>query len=120
MNQINLFEESETDENNILDNVDDWDQDTKLAKEFETLGFYISDHPLNQYKSVYKRYNIVSYNDFENNIDILSSNIACTVLKVQEKKTQKGNSYAIVNFQIYLMFLSYLYFLTFLKLIEII
>ena len=26
------------------------------------------------------------------------SNIACTVLKIQEKKTQKGNSYAIVKF----------------------
>ena len=40
----------------------------------------------------------VNYEDFENNIDILSSNIACTVLKVQEKKTQKGSSYAIVKF----------------------
>ena len=29
--------------------------------------------------------------------NLLSSNIACTVLKVQEKKTQKGNSYAIVK-----------------------
>ena len=43
-------------------------------------------------------YNIVNYDDFENNIEILSSNIACTVLKVQEKKTQKGSSYAIVKF----------------------
>ena len=69
-----------------------------LTKEFETLGFYISDHPLNQYKSIFKQYNIINYDDFENNKDILSSNIACTVLKVQEKKTQKGNSYAIVKF----------------------
>ena len=29
---------------------------------------------------------------------MLSSNIACTVLKVQEKKTQKGTSYAIIKF----------------------
>ena len=36
--------------------------------------------------------------DFESNKDILSSNIACTVLKVQEKKTQKGNSYGIIKF----------------------
>ena len=28
----------------------------------------------------------------------MSSNIACTVLKVQEKKTQKGTSYGIVKF----------------------
>ena len=80
---------------NFLENIDDWNTDIKLTKEFETLGFYISDHPLNQYKSIFKQYNIINYDDFENNKDILSSNIACTVLKVQEKKTQKGNSYGI-------------------------
>ena len=84
--------------NKFLENIDDWNTDIKLNKEFETLGFYISDHPLNQYKSIFKQYNIINYDDFENNKDILSSNIACTVLKVQEKKTQKGNSYAIVKF----------------------
>ena len=82
----------------FLENIDDWETDIKLTKEFETLGFYISDHPLNQYKSIFKQYNIINYDEFENNNDILSSNIACTVLKVQEKKTQKGNSYAIVKF----------------------
>ena len=35
--------------------------------------------------------------DSENERNSLSSNIACTVLKVQEKKTQKGNSYAIIK-----------------------
>ena len=40
----------------------------------------------------------MDYEEFENKSDILSSNIACTVLKVQEKKTQKGNSYGIVKF----------------------
>ena len=98
LNQINLFEENEIEDNYILENIDDWDLDIKLSKEFETLGFYISDHPLNQYRSIYNNYNIVNYDDFENNIDILSSNIACTVLKVQEKKTQKGSSYAIAKF----------------------
>ena len=78
--------------------IDDWHIDTKLTKEFETLGFYISDHPLNQYKSIFKQYNIINYDDFENNNDILSSNIACTILKVQEKKTQKGTSYGIIKF----------------------
>ena len=98
LNQNDLFEELENINIDFLEKIDDWNTDTKLTKEFETLGFYISDHPLNQYKSIYKQYNIVSYEDFENNIDILSSNIACTVLKVQEKKTQKGTSYGIVKF----------------------
>ena len=98
LNQINLFEEELSEEIKFLKLTDDWDIDTKLIKEFETLGFYISDHPLNQYKSVFKNYNIINYDEFENSNDILSSNIGCTVLKVQEKKTQKGNSYGIVKF----------------------
>ena len=98
LNQIDLFKESETDDTNLLKNIEDWNIDIKLSKEFETLGFYISDHPLNQYKSIYKHYNIVSYEDFEKKNDILSCNVACTILKIQEKKTQKGSSYGIVKF----------------------
>ena len=62
------------------------------------MGFYISDHPLKQYQSIFNQYNIINYEEFENNKDILSSNIACTIIKVQEKKTQKGNSYGIIKF----------------------
>ena len=98
LNQNNLFEEYENDNINIIENVDDWELDIKLTKEFETLGFYISDHPLNQYKSIFDQYNIVSYDNFQSDENLLSSNIACTVLKTQEKKTQKGTSYAIIKF----------------------
>ena len=62
------------------------------------MGFYISDHPLNQYKSIFNQYNITNYDIFENSTDIISSNVACTVLKTQEKKTQKGSSYGIIKF----------------------
>ena len=98
LNQIDLFGKQEKEDLNFLERVDDWTTDTKLTKEFETLGFYISDHPLNQFKSIFNQYKIINYEEFENDKDILSSNIACTVLKIQEKKTQKGNSYAIVKF----------------------
>ena len=47
---------------------------------------------------MYSQYNILYYDDFENDKSTLSSNVACTVLKTQEKKTQKGTSYAIVKF----------------------
>ena len=97
-NQINLFDDEFKSNDDFLEQIDDWKLDTKLSKEFETLGFFISDHPLNQYKIIFNQYNIVNYEKFENDKNLLSSNIACTVLKVQEKKTQKGNSYAIVKF----------------------
>ncbi len=95
-NQIDLFKE-ENDET-YLDKIEDWSVDIKLSKEFETLGFFISDHPLNQYKSLFNQYNIIDYEEFNSNENILSSNISSTILKVQEKKTQKGTSYAIIKF----------------------
>ncbi len=96
VNQIDLFKE-ENDET-YIESIKDWNIDNKLSKEFETLGFFISDHPLNQYKSVFNQYNIIEYDEFNTNENILSSNISSTILKVQEKKTQKGTSYAIIKF----------------------
>jgi len=97
-NQIDLFNDEVESEEEIVEDIEDWNIDIRLSKEFETLGFFISDHPLNQYKSVFEQYNILYYDDFENDKSTLSSNVACTVLKTQEKKTQKGTSYAIVKF----------------------
>tara|TARA_Y100000590_G_scaffold102995_1_gene117113 strand:+ start:1845 stop:5255 length:3411 start_codon:yes stop_codon:yes gene_type:complete len=97
INQIDLFGDENKSNNDFVEKIEDWNFDTRLSKEFETLGFFISDHPLNQYKLIFDQYNITSYDNFFNEKHILSSNVACTVLKVQEKKTQKGNSYAIVK-----------------------
>ena len=97
-NQINLFVDHETEDFHLLNKNNNWESDIKLSREFDTLGFYISDHPLNQFKKIFAQFNIINFVDFESNKDILSSNIACTVLKVQEKKTQKGNSYGIIKF----------------------
>ncbi|MDC3082409.1 DNA polymerase III subunit alpha [Candidatus Pelagibacter sp.] len=96
VNQIDLFKEEN--DATYLDIIEDWNLDIKLSKEFETLGFFISDHPINQYKSLFNQYNIIDYEQFNSNENILSSNIASTILKVQEKKTQKGSSYAIIKF----------------------
>ncbi len=95
-NQIDLF--NEDNDETFIENIEDWNIDVKLSKEFETLGFFISDHPLNQYKSLFNQYKIVDFEEFNSNENILSSNISSTILKVQEKKTQKGNSYAIIKF----------------------
>mgnify|MGYP000294533577 CR=1 FL=1 len=95
-NQIDLFEDEE--DETYIEKIEDWNIDVKLSKEFETLGFFISDHPLNQYRSIFNQYNIINYEEFNSNENILSSNISSTILKVQEKKTQKGTSYAIIKF----------------------
>ena len=98
-NQIDLFEsnEKEDKDDSILNETVDWSFDERLSKEFETLGFFISDHPLSQFQSIYKEYNIINYEMFNSNENIKEGNIASTILKIQEKKTQKGTTYAILK-----------------------
>ena len=97
-NQIELFSEQRNDKENIVETKPEWDFQEKMLKEFETIGFYISDHPLNQYKDIFNEYNITKYSDFITQSNIPESMVAATILKVQEKKTQKGTSYAIIKF----------------------
>ena len=96
-NQIDLFGENENQENEILSNTEDWKFEERLSKEFEAVGFFISDHPLNQYKEVFNDYNIIDYQSFNTDENLKDSNIAATLLKIQERKTAKGNAYAVLK-----------------------
>ncbi len=96
-NQIDLFSEDESAQNDILIKIDDWKFEERLSKEFEAIGFFISDHPLNQFTEIFNDYKIIDYSSFISNEDIKDSNLAATLLKVQERKTAKGNSYAVLK-----------------------
>ena len=61
------------------------------------LVFLFSDHPLNQYKEIFDDYNINDYQFFENDNDLKDTNIAATLLKINERKTAKGNAYAVLK-----------------------
>ena len=96
-NQIDLFGETTNQDNELLTNTKDWQFEERLSKEFEAVGFFISDHPLNQYKEIFEDYKISDFQSFNNDDDSKSSNIAATLLKIQERKTSKGNSYAVLK-----------------------
>ncbi len=96
-NQIDLFNDNNEKNENFLEKIDDWKFEERLSKEFESVGFFISDHPLNQFKEIFEDYKILSFSDFNLNKEVKDANIAATLLKIQEKKTQKGNSYAIIK-----------------------
>ena len=98
-NQIELFKSNENDyEDKLVIKKKEWKFQEKMLREFETIGFYLSDHPLNQYKDIFNEYNITKYSDFISNNNQIESMVAATILKIQEKKTQKGTSYAIIKF----------------------
>ena len=42
----------------ILKILKDWKFEERLSKEFEAVGFFISDHPLNQFKEIFNDYKI--------------------------------------------------------------
>ena len=97
VNQIDLFADDENTQDNIVNNIKDWKFEERLSKEFESVGFFISDHPLNQFTEIFTDYKIIDYSQFISDEKINNGNVAATLLKLQERKTSKGNSYAVLK-----------------------
>ena len=97
--QANLFDNTNNIDSETFEfkETKEWTKKELLSEEFISLGFYISDHPLNEYKEFFTQLEIESYKDFinSNKSDAL---VAGTIMSIQEKKSIKGNSYAIVKF----------------------
>merc|ERR1712127_62219 len=97
-NQIDLFASDEEQDNEIILNIEDWKFEDRLSREFEAIGFFISDHPLNQFKQIFDDYKIVDYTKFNLDDNIKDANIAATLLKITERKTAKGSAYGVIKF----------------------
>ena len=74
-----------------------WKQKELLTEEFKSLGFYLSDHPLNEYSEIFNQLKIMSYNQFYKNNDS-EGVVAGTIMSIVEKKSAKGTPYGIVKF----------------------
>ena len=99
LDQINLFE-TQTNDNfkiNFLE-IPNWDEPEKIKREFESIGFFVSDHPLKNYKHVLDNYNVLQFQDFSENKNVNECMLSGTVMAIQEKKTAKGMPFAIVKF----------------------
>ena len=67
----------------------DWPSSEKLSKEFESVGFYLSNHPLENFKDALDQYGTKTFKEFENS-NVLDSFVAGTIMSIKEKKTSKG------------------------------
>jgi DNA polymerase III subunit alpha len=97
-NQSNLFDE----QNDVKKGYEflpsiPWKQKELLTEEFKSLGFYLSDHPLNEYEEVFNELKIISYNNFYDNNES-EGLVAGTVMSIMEKKSAKGTPYGIIKF----------------------
>ena len=96
--QTNLFEkqDNENKDFDFLHHVP-WKQKELLTEEFKSLGFYLSDHPLNEYEEIFNQLKIITYNQFYNNNDN-EGLVAGTIMSIVEKKSAKGTPYGIIKF----------------------
>ncbi|SVB47383.1 uncharacterized protein METZ01_LOCUS200237, partial [marine metagenome] len=78
-------------------NSSNWTIDETLSNEFGSIGFYMSQHPLKEYEDVLAQHKVKTFKEFEttNENECL---LAGTIMSIKEKKTSKGNSFAIVKF----------------------
>ena len=98
-NQNSLFSSKTSEEESLLklEKVKPWSKNEILMNEFHSIGFYMSDHPLNIYKDYFLETKINSFSDFINS-DENNTLIAGTIMSIQEKKSAKGNPFAIIKF----------------------
>ncbi len=78
-----------------------WNEETKLMKEFEILGFYLSGHPLNQFLNKVSKLDIKNFETIKSNKNFHNEKnvlLAGTLLSKKEKRSARGNAYAFLNF----------------------
>ena len=108
-NQSSLFSEDD----NLINKFEflpseTWTQKELLAEEFKSLGFYISNHPLNEYVEIFSQLKIIPYDQFYEN----SNNeglVAGTIMSIQEKKVLKAHLMQLSNSVIKKVSSSYFY-----------
>ena len=74
-----------------------WKQKELLSEEFKSIGFFLTNHPLNEFEEIFNQLNIVSFNQFYAN-EANDGLVAGTIMSIQEKKSAKGTPYAIIKF----------------------
>ena len=101
-NQASLFSSDSSNEKqaNIpfkLDKQKSWSKNEILMNEFQSIGFYMSDHPLKIYEDYFEERKVQPYKDFLDNTDS-TAYVAGTIMSIQEKKSAKGTPFAIIKF----------------------
>ncbi len=97
-NQSNLFSSMEDEKEGFeFLNSQTWSQKELLSEEFKSLGFYLTNHPLNEFEEIFNQLKITPYNQFYEN-EKNEGLVAGTIMSIQEKKSAKGTPYAIVKF----------------------
>ena len=76
-----------------------WLSAERLHREFQTVGFYLSAHPLDEYRATLEKLRVQNWSAFQLAVKAGASagRLAGTITGRQERKTRTGNKMCIVN-----------------------
>ena len=95
--QVNLFGEDDVSESVALPNaLVPWSTIDRLTHEFNAIGFFLSGHPLDDYKTLLKRSRVASFEELETRVE-KEVMVAGAVIKLDERKSKKGNPFAFIT-----------------------
>ncbi len=80
-----------------LNELDEYDNTTMLQKELETLGFYVSGHPLDKYRAVFDSVDYVKSSEYSELKDGQQVKIAGKIVQIIQKISKKGNPYFVAT-----------------------
>ena len=103
-NQLTIFSTMKNDNKGMMalfqfPELDEWGDKEKLKKEKESLGFYITGHPLNEYKQAVERFTTASIQGMLELEDRSEVRIAGVIADVKMKRTKRGDRMAIVTLE---------------------
>ena len=83
-----------------LPSTEPWLAADRLHREFQVVGFYLSAHPLDEYKAALQKMRVQNWAEFSAAVKRGASagRLAGTVTAKQERKTRTGNKMGVVNF----------------------
>jgi DNA polymerase-3 subunit alpha len=98
--QVNLFGEVEKQADRALPVVDQWTMPERLSREFSAIGFYMSAHPLDEFKQTLQRLRVVSYADLANEKQRADRvvTLAASVIRRLDRRTKDDKRMSHIGF----------------------
>ncbi|HEX7725078.1 MAG TPA: DNA polymerase III subunit alpha [Rhizomicrobium sp.] len=98
--QVSLFGEAAASTEELrLAPVDDWLAHERLGEEFSAIGFYLSGHPLDNYRTSLTRLQALTYAQIqEDRRSNFVASVAGTLIRKSERRGRNDQNYAFVSF----------------------
>jgi DNA polymerase-3 subunit alpha len=98
--QVSLFGGASTEASDLrLAVVQDWPAHERLGEEFSAIGFYLSGHPLDNYRTALTRLQALTYGQvLEDRRSNFVVSLAGTLIRKSERRGRNDQNYAFVSF----------------------